>query len=97
MLWTQGDSLIPLDYQFYEKSVDGATKNDHFRAMLDTAKARELNPQCVVFNSWYSSLDNLKRIRFYQPRLANRHPSYRLLHIPQSTPSPQQQGQSILL
>lgn len=63
LLWTQGDQHIPLDYQFYEKSVDGATKNDHFRAMLDTAKLRDLTPQCVVFDSWYSSLDNLKLIR----------------------------------
>ncbi len=28
LLWTEGDRHIPLDYQFYEKSVDGATKND---------------------------------------------------------------------
>lgn len=66
LLWTQGDSHIPLDYRFYEKSVDGATKNDHFRAMLDTAKVREFTPQCVVFDSWYSSLDNLKLIRRHQ-------------------------------
>ena len=66
LLWTQGDQHIPLDYRFYEKSVDGATKNDHFRAMLDTAKLRKLTPQCVVFDSWYSSLDNLKLIRQHE-------------------------------
>lgn len=66
LLWTEGDRHIPLDYWFYEKSVDGATKNDHFRAMLDTAKARGFTPQCVVFDSWYGSLDNLKRIRGYE-------------------------------
>ncbi|RUT05872.1 hypothetical protein DSM107010_54020 [Chroococcidiopsis cubana SAG 39.79] len=66
LLWTQGDSHIPLDYRFYEKSVDGATKNDHFRAMLDTAKIRAFTPQCVVFDSWYSSLDNLKLIRRHE-------------------------------
>lgn len=63
LLWTEGDRHIPLDYRFYEKSVDGATKNDHFRSMLETAKERGFAPQCVVFDSWYSSLDNLKLIR----------------------------------
>jgi len=63
LLWTEGDGHIPLDYRFYEKSVDGATKNDHFRAMMDTAKARGFTPECIVFDSWYSSLENLKLIR----------------------------------
>ena len=65
LLWTEGDRHIPLDYRFYEKSVDGATKNDHFRSMLAIAKERGFAPQCVVFDSWYSSLDNLKRVRGY--------------------------------
>lgn len=63
LLWTEGDRHIPLDYQFYEKSVDGATKNDHFRTMLQKALERGFTPECVVFDSWYSSLDNLKLIR----------------------------------
>jgi hypothetical protein len=54
-----------LDYRFYEKNVDGATKNDHFRSMLEGAKQRGFGPQCVVFDSWYSSLENLKLIRTY--------------------------------
>ena len=66
LLWTQGDCHIPLDYRLYEKSLDGATKNDHFRTMLATAALRGFTPQCVVFDSWYSSLDNLKLIRCYQ-------------------------------
>lgn len=65
LLWTEGDRHIPLDYRFYEKSVDRATKNDHFRAMLQTARGRGFAPECVVFDSWYSSLDNLKLIRSY--------------------------------
>ena len=63
LLWTEGDRHMPLDYRFYEKSVDGATKNDHFRSMLETAKERGFAPRCIVFDSWYSSLDNLKLIR----------------------------------
>jgi len=63
LLWTEGDRHIPLDYRFYEKRVDGATKNDHFRTMLMRAKQGGFMPQCVVFDSWYSSLENLKWIR----------------------------------
>jgi hypothetical protein len=65
LLWTQGDSHILLDYRLDKKSVDGKTKNDNFRSMLETAKARQFSSQCVVFDSWYSSLDNLKLIRSY--------------------------------
>lgn len=63
LLWTQGDSHIPCDYRLYEKSSDGATKNDHFRSMLMKAKQRGFQPDCVVFDGWYSSLENLKTIR----------------------------------
>jgi hypothetical protein len=65
LLSTQGDRHIPLDYRFDEKSVDGATKNRHLRSMLKTARERGLVPACVVFDSWYSSLENLKLIRSY--------------------------------
>lgn len=63
LLWTEGDRHIPVDYRFYEKCVDGATKNDHFRSMLAMAKNRGFSPKCVVFDGWYSSLGNLKFIR----------------------------------
>lgn len=65
MLWTNGDKHIPCDYRLYEKAVDGATKNDHFRAMLQTAQERGFIPRCVAFDSWFSALDNLKLIRSY--------------------------------
>ena len=42
---------------------DGQTKNDHFRAMLAVAQGRGFAPECVVFDSWYSGLENLKAIR----------------------------------
>jgi hypothetical protein len=63
LLWTDGDRYIPCDYRFYDKPTDGSTKNDHFRKMLQTAKQRGFAPACVLFDSWYSSLDNLKTIR----------------------------------
>lgn len=63
LLWTDGDALIPCDYRLYEKAVDGLSKNDHFRALLETAKERDFAPECVVFDSWYASLANLKALR----------------------------------
>jgi len=63
LLWTDGDRYIPCDYRFYDKPTDGSTKNDHFRQMLQTAKARGFAPACVLFDSWYGSIDNLKTIR----------------------------------
>jgi len=65
LLWSDGDSCIPCDYRLYDKPTDGATKNDHFRQMLATAQARGFQPACVLFDSWYSSLENLKAIRGY--------------------------------
>jgi putative transposase len=65
LLWTDGDRHIPIDYRLYDKPVDGATKNDHFRAMLAIAKQRGFQPQCVAFDSWFSALDNLKLINSY--------------------------------
>jgi putative transposase len=33
LVWTDGDRKIPCDYRLYDKTRDGLTKNDHFRAM----------------------------------------------------------------
>lgn len=63
LLWSEGDRHVPLDYRIYDKSGDALTKNDHFRALLETAHMRGFMPECVVFDSWYSSLENLKQIR----------------------------------
>lgn len=63
LLWSDGTNAIPCDYRLFDKPVDGLTKNAHFRAMLDTAKVRGFQPRYVAFDSWYSSLENLKAIR----------------------------------
>jgi putative transposase len=63
MVWTDGDRVVPCDYRVYDKAADGLTKNDHFRAMLRQAKARGFEPTCVLFDSWYSGLENLKAVR----------------------------------
>ena len=62
LLWSDGDKHIPCDYRIYDKAVDGKSKNDHCREMLDVAKHRGFAPACVIFDSWFSSLANLKHI-----------------------------------
>lgn len=54
---------IPCDCRLYDKPFGGKTKNEHFRDMLTVAKKRSFSPQYVVFDSWYSSLANLKAVR----------------------------------
>ena len=66
LLWTDGLSSLPCDCRLYEpaeQSQKQVTKNDHFLAMLQTAKERQFRPRYVCFDSWYSSLDNLKAVR----------------------------------
>ena len=63
LLWSDGTDAIPCDYRLFDKPVDGLTKNEHFRAMLKTAHARGFRPRLVAFDSWYSSLENLKTVR----------------------------------
>ena len=60
---------LPCDCRLYDKPFaygSGKTKNEHFRDMLKQAKKRGFAPQYVVFDSWYSGLDNLKAVRAKQ-------------------------------
>jgi putative transposase len=63
LLWTDGDRHLPCDYRLYDKPNDKKTKNDHFGDLLRAAKERGFAPECVLFDGWYSSLDNLKQLR----------------------------------
>jgi putative transposase len=63
LLWTDGGAKLPIDCRLSNAPVDGVDKNQHFRAMLATAKQRGLQPRYVCFDSWYSGLDNLKAVR----------------------------------
>ncbi len=58
---TRRETHVPCDFRPCEK--DGKTKNEHLREMLDKASDREFEPEYVVFDSWYSGLDNLKEVR----------------------------------
>ena len=63
LVWTDGDRIMPLDYRIYDKPKDGRTKNDHFRDLIGAARQRGFRPRAVLFDNWYSSLENLKLIR----------------------------------
>jgi putative transposase len=65
LLWTDGERYLPVDYRIYNKSSDRLTKNDHFRSMLQKAAERGFTPECVLFDTWYASLANLKFIRSF--------------------------------
>ena len=63
LLWTDGHALIPCDFRIYDKPWSGQNKNDYFRELTDAAGERGFRPSYVLFDSWYSSLENLKKIR----------------------------------
>lgn len=63
LLWTDGEKCVPVDYRIYQKTMDGKTKNDLFLELLKKALHRGFSPRAVLFDSWYSSLENLKFIR----------------------------------
>lgn len=63
LLWTNDGQRLPCDYRLYNKKKDGLSKNDHFQVMMTTAAERGFAPDLVAFDSWYSSLANLKQVR----------------------------------
>jgi putative transposase len=65
LVWSDDTHAVPCDYRLFDAPTDGLTKNDHFQAMLQTAKKRGFTPRYVCFDGWYSSLANLKLIRSF--------------------------------
>lgn len=62
LVWADGDRIVPCDYRIYHDKKE-ATKHDHFRDMIDVAHTRGFRPECVLFDSWYASLESLKHLR----------------------------------
>lgn len=63
LVYADGEDYYPIDFRIYAKEMDGKTKNDHFREMLLSAKQdKGLQANTVLFDSWYGSWDNLKRV-----------------------------------
>lgn len=54
------DPHVPCDFRLYEQG--GKTKNENVRDMLDRAAERNFALEIVLFDSWYSGLDNLKKV-----------------------------------
>jgi len=63
LLWTDWEKCVPVDYRIYQKNIDGKTKNDLFIELIKRALKRGFSPLYVLFDSWYSSIANLKFIR----------------------------------
>ena len=80
LLWTDGRAHLPCDFRVYARHLDGLTKNDHARAMWAEAKSRGFEPECLVFDSWYSSLKNLKHLDELEWRWLTRLKSNRLVN-----------------
>ena len=62
-VWSDGDRLYPCDYRVYDKAGDQKTKNDHFADLVTAAHARGFRPRAVLFDGWYASVENLKKVR----------------------------------
>lgn len=80
LLWSDGEALIPCDFRVYDKPMGGKTKNEHFRDMLAQAKERGFQPNYILCDSWYASLENLKSVRSYGWRWLTRLKSNRLVN-----------------
>ena len=78
-IWTDGSAIVPVDFRISCPDKDGKNKNDHFRDMLRAAKERKFQPGCVIFDSWYSSIANLKLIRTLKWHWCTRLKSNRLV------------------
>jgi hypothetical protein len=77
--WTDGEALLPADDRVYHKAADGLTRNDHFRAMLQAARARGVAPECVVSDRRRASLGDLKASRAHGWRRLPHLPATRLV------------------
>ena len=78
-IWTDGSAIVPVDFRIYCPDKDGKNKNDHFRDMVQAAEERQFHPDCVIFDSWYSSIDKLKLIRSLKWHWCTRLKSNRLV------------------
>lgn len=63
LIWTDGDSIIPVDFRICDNSDDSTKKNDLFKELIKESIKREFKLSYICFDSWYSSLENLKFLR----------------------------------
>ncbi len=79
-IWTDGSAIVPVYFRVYNPEKDGKNKNDHFRDMIKAANDRQFHPECVIFDSWYASIENLKLIRSMEWHWFTRLKSNRLVN-----------------
>ena len=79
--------VYPTDYRVYQKAADGKTKNDHFRDMLTAAHDRGFHPRYVLFDGWYTGLDNLELVRSFGWLFLGRLKSDRLVRVDRGPPT----------
>ena len=60
MLWIENDGHLPCYERTMTSRMTKMSENAHFRSLRQKAKERGFQPACVLFDSWYSNLDNLK-------------------------------------
>ena len=63
LVWTDGYRTFPIAFRIYNKKNDNLSKNEHLREMLQFAADNGFNPNFVMFDSWYSSTENLALLR----------------------------------
>lgn len=87
LVWADADRIYPTDYRLYQKAADGKTKNDHFRDLLATAHERGFRPRYVLFDGWYTGLDNLQLVRSVGGLFLGRLQSDRLVRVDRGPPT----------
>jgi hypothetical protein len=87
VVWAAGNRVYPTDYRLFHKAGDGKTKNDHFRDLLTAAHDRGFRPRYVLFDGWYTGLDNLKLIRSFGWNFLGRLQSDRLVRVDRGPPT----------
>jgi len=75
----QGRSL-PVNYRVYDKA-EQKTKNEYFREMLEEVLEFGLKPKFTTADSWYSCVDNLKKVKNHSLGLMFAVESNRLVSI----------------
>lgn len=81
LVWSGEGARLPCDFRIYHKIEDGLTKNNHFQSMVKQAHERGFKPELVAFDSWYSSLPNLKLLRELEWKWLTQLPSNRLVSV----------------
>ncbi|VTR97799.1 transposase is4 family protein : Transposase family protein (Fragment) OS=Oscillatoriales cyanobacterium JSC-12 GN=OsccyDRAFT_3531 PE=4 SV=1: DDE_Tnp_1 [Gemmata massiliana] len=69
------------------KLGDQKTKNDHFADLRTAAHGRGLCPKAVLFDGWYASVENLKRVRNFGWTFVTRLKSNRKVRIDHGEPN----------